>query len=114
MRVKCCHVLYVLVILRCSYSEVFHPRCVFKLYGDVDSVQNTTTNIWQNDGVHQQYKNCMFRPIAAIFRFHSFLAKRVLYGVDKKNQLDVTFVSFISLLLVAQHVSGNHVPIIRS
>ena len=34
--------------------------------------------------------------------------------VDKKNQLDVTFVFFISLLLVAQHVSGNHVPIIRS
>ena len=35
-------------------------------------------------------------------------------NVDKKNQLDVTFVFFISLLLVAQHVSGNHVPIIRS
>jgi hypothetical protein len=30
--------------------------------------------------------------------------------VDKKNQLDVTFVFFISLLIVAQHVSGNHVP----
>jgi len=35
-------------------------------------------------------------------------------SVDKKNQLDVTFVFFISLLIVAQHVSGNHVPIIRS
>ena len=35
-------------------------------------------------------------------------------GVDKKNQLDVTFVFFIYLLLVAQHVSGNRVPIIRS
>ena len=35
-------------------------------------------------------------------------------SVDKKNQLDVTFVYFISLLIVAQHVSGNHVPIIRS
>ena len=34
--------------------------------------------------------------------------------MDKKNQLDVTFVFFISLLLVAQHVSGNHIPIIRS
>jgi hypothetical protein len=32
----------------------------------------------------------------------------------KKNQLDVTLVFFISLLLVAEHVSGNHVPIIRS
>ena len=34
--------------------------------------------------------------------------------VDKKNQLDVTFVFFISLLIVAQYVLGNHVPIIRS
>ena len=34
--------------------------------------------------------------------------------VDKENQLDVTFVFFISLLIVAQHVSGKHVPIIRS
>ena len=32
----------------------------------------------------------------------------------KKNQLDVICVFFISLLLVAQHVSGNHVSIIRS
>jgi len=32
-----------------------------------------------------------------------------------RNQLGVTFVlSFISPLQVAQHVSGNHVPIIRS
>jgi len=36
------------------------------------------------------------------------------FSVDKKNLLDVTFVLFIPLLLVAQHVSGNHVPIIRS
>jgi len=36
-------------------------------------------------------------------------------SVDKENQLDVTYVLFfISLLLVAQHVSGNHVPIFRS
>ena len=34
--------------------------------------------------------------------------------VDKKNQLMSLFVFFISLLIVAQHVSGNHVPIIRS
>jgi hypothetical protein len=36
------------------------------------------------------------------------------FSVDKKNQLDVTFVYFISLLIVAQHVSGNNVSIIRS
>jgi len=35
-------------------------------------------------------------------------------NLDKKNQLDVIFVFFISLLIVSQHVSGNHVPIIRS
>jgi len=34
-------------------------------------------------------------------------------SVDKENQLGVTFVFFISLLIVAQHVSGNHMPIIR-
>ena len=40
--------------------------------------------------------------------------KLTIFWVDKKNQLYVTFVFFISLLIVAQHVSGNHVPIIRS
>ena len=38
----------------------------------------------------------------------------LLFSVDKKKQLDATFVFFISLLIAAQHVSGNHVPIIRS
>ena len=33
-------------------SEVCHPRCVFKLYGEVNSVKNTTINIWLNDGVY--------------------------------------------------------------
>ena len=37
-----------------------------------------------------------------------------VFIVYMKNQLDVTFVFFISLLIAAQHVSGNHVPIIRS
>jgi hypothetical protein len=36
------------------------------------------------------------------------------FGVDKKNQLDVTFCILYFLLIVAQHVSGNRVPIIRS
>ena len=45
---------------------------------------------------------------------HGLMFKPDLKSVDKKNQLDVTFVFFISLLLVAQHVSGNHVPINRS
>jgi len=33
------------------HSEVCHPRCVFKLYGGVNSVKNTTINMWLNDGV---------------------------------------------------------------
>jgi len=34
------------------YSEVRHRRCVFKLQGEVNSVKNTTMNIWLNDGVY--------------------------------------------------------------
>ena len=33
-------------------SEVRHPCCVFKLYGEVNSVKNTTINTWVNDGVY--------------------------------------------------------------
>jgi len=33
-------------------SEVCHPRCVFKLYDEVNSVKNTTINIWLNDDVY--------------------------------------------------------------
>jgi hypothetical protein len=43
-----------------------------------------------------------------------YWSNTTIFFVDKENQLEVTFVYFISLLLVAQHVSGNHVPIIRS
>ena len=31
-----------------------------------------------------------------------------------RKKIDVIFVFFISLLIVAQHVSGSHVPIVRS
>ena len=34
--------------------------------------------------------------------------------MDGRKQPDVNFVFFISLLVVAQHVSGSRVPIIRS
>ena len=51
---------------------------------------------------------------AALLQFRRLSQIRYTFSVDKKNQLDVTFVFFISLLIVAQHVSGNHVPIIRS
>ena len=48
------------------------------------------------------------------FHVYKRRGNRFRFSVDKKNELDVTFVFFISLLIVAQHVSGNHVPIIRS
>jgi len=35
--------------------------------------------------------------------------KHIIISVDKKNQLDVTFAFFISLLLVAQHCCPKHV-----
>ena len=48
-------------------AEMCHPCCAFKLYGEVNSIKNTTTNVWLNDGAYYQWKNYMFRPIAAIF-----------------------------------------------
>jgi len=46
--------------------EVCHPRCVLEIYGEVNSVKNTGTNMWLNGGVYWQCKNYMFRSIAAI------------------------------------------------
>jgi len=46
-----------------------------------------------------------------IQRVQSKILRMVL--IRKTNYMSV-FVFFISLLIVAQHVSGNHVPIIRS
>ena len=43
-------------ILRCAIwvvpSEVCHPRCALKLYGEVNSVTEHNYKIWLNDGVH--------------------------------------------------------------
>ena len=33
-------------------TEVCHPRSVFKLYGEVNSVTNTTINICLNEKIH--------------------------------------------------------------
>jgi len=37
------------IVIFYDTSEVCHPRCVFKIYGEVNSVKNTTINIWLND-----------------------------------------------------------------
>ena len=39
-----------------SESEVCQPPYVFKLYGEVNSVKNTTINICLNDGVYWQWR----------------------------------------------------------
>jgi len=39
------------LILRCAI-----PVVCFKLYGEVNSVKNTTVNTWLNDGVYYQWK----------------------------------------------------------
>ena len=36
----------------CYNSGVCQPLCVFKVYGEVSSVKNTTINIWLNNGVY--------------------------------------------------------------
>jgi len=33
-------------------SEVCHPRCAFKLYGEMNSVKKHNYKIWLNDGVY--------------------------------------------------------------
>jgi len=65
-----------------------------------------------NGSVHIESNLITVQKDATVFSLFRF--RRQIYIVDKKNQLDVTFLFFISLLIVAQHVSGNHVPIIRS
>ena len=67
---------------------------------------------------------CLYRASCIYFLFQPTMPYICIYiyiyiyiynfSVDKENQLDFTFVFFISLIIVAQHVSGNHVPIIRS
>ena len=60
---------------------------------------------------HTQYRNGITKLNVIISDKNCI---KLLFRIDRKNQLDVTFVFFISLLIVAQHVSGSHVPIIRS
>jgi len=52
-RALCAHHEEVKIVLYSIwYSEVCQPRCVFKLYGEVNSVNSTTINVWLNDGVY--------------------------------------------------------------
>jgi hypothetical protein len=63
---------------------------------------------------HVTYKHLCPRIVQLMLKDPMCDKTRALVWI-RKNQLDVTFLySFISLLIVSQHVSGNHVPIIRS
>jgi len=54
-------------------------------------------------------------PVRAAYNSSSYwMPFHALVNADKKTNYMSLFVFFISLLIVAQHVSGNHVPIIRS
>ena len=71
-----------------------------RLYGEVNSVKNTTINIWLNDGVYWQYQKYMLRSIAAIIRFGQLSAKRVLYNMPKpRGDVEISS-SFYGFLLI--------------
>jgi len=36
----------------CHYSEVCHPRCAFKLYGEVNSFKKHNYKLWLHDVVY--------------------------------------------------------------
>ena len=72
------------------------------------------TNLWHACPIWRAAFTAVHILFISFARQHAFLTAHVLcMSVDKKNQLDVAFVFFISLLQVAQQVSDNHVPIIR-
>jgi len=80
---------------------------------DGDSYQRhlflfTELNIWWHNYFHinnRIYKKVIFLKPVLLHDCVQITGYKVhVYSVDKKNQLDVTFVFFISLLLVAQHV----------
>ena len=64
---------------------------------------------------HHQYNsfNNINLPTLATGRFFITDVK-LIYCLWIRNQIDDTFVLFFISLLLAQHVSGNHVPIFRS
>ena len=43
---------YVFCVSRDTSFEVCHPRCVFKLHGEVNSVKKHSYKVWLNDGVY--------------------------------------------------------------
>ena len=84
--------------------------------------ENIANNISSSSGTEPTLVDENYAPLNDVFPFPSILdagypifnhqMTSVLW-IRKTNQMSL-FVSFISLLIVAQHVSGNHVPIIRS
>jgi len=54
------YIFIIYVLIQNSNSEMCHPRCVFKLYGELNSVKNATLNIWLNGGVISNGKTTCF------------------------------------------------------
>jgi len=86
---------------------------VFSAPSILTEPKSTGVNVWVEGRVHNIFQ------VKKAFLYWKHLGttvvKKQCIWVWIRNQLDVTYVlSFISPLQVAQHVSGNHVPIFRS
>ena len=93
------YIFLIYALIQNSYSEVCHPRCVFKLYGQVNSVKNTAINIWLNDGAYQQKKTTCFGLQQPSSGFDNFLAKRVLYNIpNPRGDFEMSSSFYVFLL----------------
>ena len=118
--------------MRCFYSQtIFLPKITALNSFKKRVVTNRLTKsieqsfLGERIGFHLVKKSLLFyakrriiaglynsSPFASIFSHISPIHKTLSYFF--KIHAYVTFVFFISLLIVSQHVSCNHVPIIRS
>ena len=83
-------------------QETFHER-----YSNCHTTKIQTLRM--DEGQNSKQKIRQIRRVSDVW----LTVRRNSVWIRKTNQMSL-FVFFISLLIVAQHVSGNHVPIIRS
>jgi len=91
-------------------------RCTVQWWKRIHNLQNSIIRMsnWNNKKVKLSYiKQYLYNE--QHFTLPDVWLTVHCHSMWIRNQLDITFVlSFISTLKVAEHVSGNHVPIIRS
>ena len=69
------------------------------VYGEVNSVKNTTINVWLNDGVYWQWKTTSFGLQRPSSGFDNFLAKRVLCNMPKPcGDVEISSLFYVLLL----------------